>query len=184
MNLKNKNELIKKAGLYFHLICRFDSRYKAIEKESAISEIVTTILETDRAGFREQINACRRNLHKLYRCLKPTLIDWSLFTVTESYSDNELALAEKILSFYEDTDFISVCNRFELEGSGRLRKCLSELCPKPEKSNKQHGKHQKVYLSEKMLPMDIVEKYKINRITAWWASKRGYFYHVPTPSES
>lgn len=165
----------EKASLYLYLMCRYDDFFKRIPKDDALQEIILAILEKENDKFSKQINHARRNLYLQWKRL-PLLT--SEMSQGEAFEKMNIDWASEIIDYYEITNYQSTIEKFGLENSIRLRKALSEICPKPELASKKHGDYKKVYIEGVATTSEIILKYAINRITAWRALKRGYFYQL------
>lgn len=105
----------------------------------------------------------------------------TLFSETPSFRESADCPPKlrSILAYYELDTFEGTCQKFGIAPTQKNRKLFSQACPKPELGghNGVAPNHaDKVQVQPNWTTRYIVDTYKVSRITAWRAKKRGYLY--------
>lgn len=163
-----------RAKLFFHLICRYEDKFLKVDREDALSECLLASLEYPE-DFRKAIRLARRKLNPLLSWKLRRLPCYEMSRNTDHGPEPMLQKwAEKMIQDYEENNFPYVREKYRIPDTRKIRKALSEIAPKPDKASRPHGKTVKVDCRGKSRDELVAEG--LNRVTAWRAAKRGYYY--------
>jgi len=157
----------------FHIIRRYNSVLAEIDadtKADCIQFCILAILENPQSDFFVQVRTAKNYIYSfLLKNINKEIMLEELPETGETESDIR---TKQILEYYTTHTYQETCSHFGLTPSDKLRKALSEACPKPErKSGKRHAEY--IRTSD---PADAKTQVQKSRL-----KKRGYIYITKNP---
>lgn len=164
-------ELQERALQLYYIIRRYNGMLYYIDNDTykdCIQFCVLAVLEDpDRQG---QLKRAKNYIYGFLLGRKEVLFGDEIEPEEQNDNDDRL---RKILEYYTEHTYQETCFHFGLENTPKLRKLLSECCPKPEKSAKKYSKYRKT--SDPKEAVTKVQRFKLR--------KKGYIY-IPIKKET
>lgn len=157
----------------FYIIRRYNPVLADIDsdtKQDCIQFCVLAICENPKADFFTIVREAKNYIYGfLLRNYKKEILFAELPETEETESDMRM---KQILEYYVTHTYQETCFHFGLTPSDKLRKALSEACPKPDRKS---GKRHSEYIRSSN-PDDAKTKVQKSRL-----QKRGYIYITKNP---